>query len=119
MIVQFPCLVCNRVIAKDFRVVQCRLCDSWDHIACNNLNLYTYRKLKKDKSLWYCMCYFQKELPYGSINDTKLRILLYTWRSYCLFKPYRAVTKNLRAVQCNLWDSWVHIACNNLNLYTY
>ena len=52
-------------------------CDSWVHIAWNNLNLYTYRNLQKDKSPWYCMCCFRKELPYGSINDTKLRDLLH------------------------------------------
>ena len=42
-----------------------------------DLNLYTHRKLQKDKSPWYCMCCFRKELPYGSINDTKLRDLLH------------------------------------------
>ena len=57
--------------------MQCDLCDSWVHIAWNNLNLYTYRKLQKDKSPWYCMCCFRKELPYGSITDTKLRDLLH------------------------------------------
>ena len=75
MVVQFPCLVCNRTVAKHHRAVQCDLCDSWVHIACNNLNLYTYRKLQKDKSPWYCICCFRKELPHGSIIDTKLRNL--------------------------------------------
>ena len=77
MVVQFPCLVCNRTVAKKHRAVQCDLCDSWVHIACNNLNLYTYRKLQKDKSPWYWMCCFQKELPYGSINDTEFRNLIH------------------------------------------
>ena len=54
MVVQFPCLVCNRAVAKNHRAVQCDLCDSWVHIACNNLNVYTHRKLQKDKSPWYC-----------------------------------------------------------------
>ena len=77
MVVQFPCLVCNRTVAKNHRAVQCDLCDSWVHVACNNLNLYTYRKLQKDKSPWYCMCWFRKELPYEFINDTKIRNLLH------------------------------------------
>ena len=33
--------------------------------------------MQKDKSPWYCMCCFRKELPYGSINDIKLRNLLH------------------------------------------
>ena len=57
--------------------LQCDLCDSWVHIACNNLNVYTYRKLQKDKSPWYCICCFRKELPYGSTNDTQLKKLLH------------------------------------------
>ena len=77
MVVQFPCLVCSRTVAKIHRAVQCDLCDSWVHIACNNLNLYTYRKLRKDKSSWYCMYCFRMELPHGYINDTKLRDLLH------------------------------------------
>ena len=77
MVVQFPCLVCNRAVAKNHRAVQCDLCDSWVHIACNNLNVYTYRKLQKDKSPWYCICCFRKELPYGSTNDTQLKKLLH------------------------------------------
>ena len=77
MVVQFPCLVCNRAVAKNHRAVQCDLCDSWVHIACNNLNVYTYQKLQKDKSPWYCICFFRKELPYGSTNDTQLKKLLH------------------------------------------
>ena len=45
MVAQFPCFVCNRALAKNHRAVQCDLCDSWVHIACNNLNVYTYQKL--------------------------------------------------------------------------
>ena len=33
--------------------------------------------MQKDKSPWYCMCCFRKELPYGPINDTKFRKLLH------------------------------------------
>ena len=50
MVVQLPCLVCNRAVAKNHRTVQCDLCDSWVHIACNNLNVYTYQTLQKGKS---------------------------------------------------------------------
>ena len=77
MVVQFSCLVCNRAVAKNHRAVLCDLCDSWVHIACNNLNVYTYQKFRKDKSSWYCICYFRKELPYGSTNDTQLEKLLH------------------------------------------
>ena len=76
MAVQFPCFVCNRTIAKNRRAVQCDLCDSCVHIACNNLDGYTYRKLREGKSPWYCICCFPKELPNKSTNDTQLKKLL-------------------------------------------
>ena len=77
MVVQFPCLLCNRVVAKNYRAVQCNLRDSWVHIACNNLNVYTYGKLQKDKSRWYCICCFRKGLPHGSTDDTQMKKLLH------------------------------------------
>ena len=77
MALQFPCLVYNRAVAENHKTVQCNLCDSWVHIAYNNLNLYTYQKLEKDKSPRHCMYCFRKELPYGSIDETKLRDLLH------------------------------------------
>ena len=54
---------CNRVFAKNHKAVQYDICDKWVHIACNNLNTYTYKKLLKDKSPWYCICCLQEELP--------------------------------------------------------
>ena len=33
--------------------------------------------MQKDKSPWYCICCFRKELPYGSTNDTQLKRLLH------------------------------------------
>ena len=77
MVAQFPCLLYNRAVAKNHRAVQCNLRDSWVHIAYNNLNVYTYRKLQKDKSPWYCICSFRKELPHGSTDDTQLKKLLH------------------------------------------
>ena len=36
-------LVCNRAVVQNHRAEQCDLCDFWVHIACNNLNVYTYQ----------------------------------------------------------------------------
>ena len=77
MAVQFPCLKCNRAVAKNHKAVQCDICDKWIHIACNNLNTYTYKKLQKDKSPWYCICCLQKELPYCSIGDDVLNSFMH------------------------------------------
>ena len=72
MVVQFPCLKCNRAVAKNHKAVQCDICDKWVHIACNNLNTYTYKKLLKDKSPSYCIFCLQEELPHCSIDSDVL-----------------------------------------------
>ena len=77
MVVQFPCLKCNRAVAKNHKAVQCDICDKWVHIACNNLNTYTNKKLQKDKSPWYCICCLQKELPYCSIDSDILNSFIH------------------------------------------
>ena len=63
-IVKCLCLVRNTAVAKNHKAVQCDDCDSWVHIACNYLNVYTYRKLQKDKSPLYCLCYSKKKMTF-------------------------------------------------------
>ena len=77
MVVQFPCLTCNKAVAENRKAVKCDICDKWVQIPCNNLNSYTHKNLLKDKSPWYCICYFQKGLQYCSIDNDVLNSLLY------------------------------------------
>ena len=70
MVVQFPCLKCNRAVAKNHKAVQCDICDKWVHIPCNNVNTYTYKKLLKDKSPSYCICCLQEELQHCCSIDS-------------------------------------------------
>ena len=39
--------------------------------------MYTYKKLQKDKSLWYCICCLQKELPSCSVGDDVLNSFMH------------------------------------------
>ena len=76
-VVQFPCLKCIRAATKDLESTQCEICNKWVHKACNNLNTYTYKKLHKDKSLWYCICCLQKDLRYCSISNDILNSFMH------------------------------------------
>ena len=38
----------------------------------SHLDVYTYKKLQKDKSAWYYICCLQKELPYWSTDNNAL-----------------------------------------------
>ena len=64
MIVKCPCLV-----IKSHKAVQNGLCDRWVHIAFNYLNVYSYKKLEKDKSPWCCLCCLKKEMPWSLKNE--------------------------------------------------
>ena len=57
MVVQFPCLVCNRTVAKNHRAGQCDLCDSWVHIACKTLIFVPIENFK-NTSLPGTLCAF-------------------------------------------------------------
>ena len=42
-------------------------------IACNHLNVYTYRKLQKDKLSWYCPFCYKKEMQFCSLRNEHLQ----------------------------------------------
>ena len=47
----------------------------WVHIACNNINTYTYQKLQNCKAPWYCKSYIKKSIPFSEVtNDTFKKI---------------------------------------------
>ena len=81
MIVKYPCLVCSRAVTKNRKAVQCDCFDRWVHIACNYLNVYTYRKLQKDKSLWYCICCLKKEMH-------SVLLKMSTYKNLCMGKLF-------------------------------
>ena len=77
MVVQFPCLKCNRAVAKNHKAVQCDICDKWIHRACNNLNTHTYEKLRKRYISLVLYLLPLKELPYCSIGDDVLNSFMH------------------------------------------
>ena len=52
MVIKFLCSKCNRTVAKNHKAVQCDICHKY-------INTYTYKKLQKDQSPWYCICNWQ------------------------------------------------------------
>ena len=47
-LVQFPCLKCNRAVAKNHKAVQCDICDKWVQIA---LTISTQIHAKNSKKI--------------------------------------------------------------------
>ena len=51
MIVRFPCLVCEKPVAKSDEAICCDKCNWWKHRQCNNLCKKTCRDLQKTDML--------------------------------------------------------------------
>ena len=68
--IKFPCGVCLKPVANNHNALCCDSCDKWIHIKCNLLNKYTYKKLQKDNSPWFCINCTKDQLPFHSQSNS-------------------------------------------------
>ena len=95
MAIKYPCLVCNRAVAKNYKAFQCDCCDRWVHIARNYLNVYIYRKLQKDKSPWYCLYCLKRKMPFCSLKNEHLKEFFYLiFLSFFILSPNKKIITN-------------------------
>ena len=79
MSIKFPCGVCCKAVANNHNALCCDGCDKWVHIKCNFLNKYTYKKLQKDRSPWFCINCIKSQLPFqNQVNIDQNRPFLIT-----------------------------------------
>ena len=76
MIVRFPCLVCEKPVAKNHEAICCDKCNWWVHRQCNNLCKKTYRDLQKTDMPWYCKNCIKDITPFSNLTDIELEILI-------------------------------------------
>ena len=70
MVVNFPCKICCKPVAKNHESIQCDKCDTWVHRNCNKINKQTYKLLQKDKnSHWFCIICTKEFLPFSNLNN--------------------------------------------------
>ena len=91
VIVKYMYLVFNITVTKNHKAVQYNHCDRWVHIACNYLNVYTYRKLQKDKSPWYCLCCLIEEMQFCSLKNEHLQKPIHI---KIILSPYKKIITN-------------------------
>ena len=75
MIIKNSCLVCNRAVIKTHKAVQRDRCVRYVYSACNYQIVYIYRKLRQEKSRWYCLCCLKKEMPFCSLKNGHGKII--------------------------------------------
>ena len=66
MVSNFQVVFALKPVANNHNALCCDSCDKWIHIKCNFLNKYTYKKLQKDKSPWFCINCIKDQLPFQS-----------------------------------------------------
>ena len=64
LMIEFPCLVCDKPVATNEKSVCCDLCDKWVHKYCNKICKNTYQKLKKITTLDFVNCVYKWKLPF-------------------------------------------------------
>ena len=66
------CGTCSEKIQNRHKFVNCSTCKSKIHIKCNNIEYYTYHKMKKDKVISMCTkC--NENLPFHNSKDYEHR----------------------------------------------
>ena len=66
------CGTCSEKIQNRHKFVNCSTCQSKIHIKCNNIEYYTYHKMKKDKVISMCTkC--NENLPFHNSKDYEHR----------------------------------------------
>jgi len=73
MTVKYPCVICNRAVAKNHKGIQCDTCDLWVHIKCNNTSITEYNHLVDDDSLWSCRPCLTQSIPFKDISNENLK----------------------------------------------
>ena len=76
MTVQFPCLVCEKSVAKNHEAICCDKCNWRVHRQCNNLCKKTYRDFQKTDMPWYCKKCIKDITPFSNLIDIKLDKLI-------------------------------------------
>ncbi len=63
------CSVCDKVVKNSQRGIQRDICNRWQHMACANLDLRTYRKLSNSAEGWYCQVCLSAMFPFNLLDN--------------------------------------------------
>ena len=69
MVVNFPCRICHRAVARNHKAVFCDICEYWVHLKCNYLTKSTYEHLQQADLNWYCIKCSKDIYPFSNLSD--------------------------------------------------
>ncbi len=68
---RYPCGICSKTVGQRMRAVQCDLCNYWNHIKCDEIDVNTYNLLKKsnESDLYYCKICKEEIFVFQTLNN--------------------------------------------------
>ena len=66
---KYPCGVCNRLVKDEHKAVQCDVCNFWNHIKCDKVDLQMYENLKKSKDPYICYNCKLNIMPFQNLTN--------------------------------------------------
>ena len=71
--VKYPCISCQKAVAKNHKAICCDSCNKWIHIKCNYIDKKTYINLQRSNSSWFCINCIKKIIPFSNLSDDELK----------------------------------------------
>ena len=72
---RYPCGTCGRNISQRFKAIQCDICNNWNHIKCDGITLYDYKKMvelpqsEREKMVHFCKICKENCIPFQKLSE--------------------------------------------------
>ena len=76
------CGVCNKIIAKNHRIIKCSSCYLTAHIKCNKTDTRTFNKLNQSNNDCICILCKEKNIAFFNLTDENFLSTLNTRLNY-------------------------------------
>ena len=76
--IKFARKICENNVTNSEQAIQCDLCNSWDHIKCNDVNYIEYKFLQNSNDPWFGISFCNEIFPFNIVKNKKL-YLQFPW----------------------------------------
>ena len=72
---KYPCGTCGRNVSQRFKAIQCDICNYWNHIRCDGVTPYAYKKIlelpqsERENMIHFCKTCKENCIPFQKLSD--------------------------------------------------
>ena len=71
------CGICQKIINKNHRAIQCSLCKNWIHLKCNKLDKNDFEFFQNHiQEEFYCIACIANNVPFSKLNNNEFSLLV-------------------------------------------